>query len=249
MVASFWVTTMVWDLLIYLVTGNGVCPKNSLGSRMSYRRLTRHQRVHRSPLLRFLPMAWMILSNTVRTPHDWYQGVGNLTTMSLPTQELSGQLIQQFSDVTFQRVQDIDEKVVLNVETLAQYNQSKFEALWDGMLEKKMILPKPTVPEVTKVKTQKKDNVGEFFDAYHEELSTPSQVDCHFDTDESQYFFDSISDDQPLYDLFDIQGICLKRTTVDCVSDEMSCADHLSKMLEQQKETSDSHATASINGQ
>ena len=67
--------------------------------------------------------------------------------MSLPNQELSGQLIRHFCDVTFQRVQDIDEKVVLNVETLVQYNQAKFDALWDGMIEVNMIPQKP-IPEV-----------------------------------------------------------------------------------------------------
>ena len=65
---------------------------------------------------------------------------------------------------------------------------------------------------------------------------------------QGQYFLDSISDDQPLYDPFDIQSICVKQTSVNCVSDETSCAAHLSEMLEKQKGTSDSHATVSING-
>jgi hypothetical protein len=70
--AVFWITTMIWDFVTYLLIGNGLRPKSYLGSRMAHRRLIRHQRVHRSPFLRFLPMSWMILSNTVQTPHDWH---------------------------------------------------------------------------------------------------------------------------------------------------------------------------------
>ena len=113
---------MFWDLVTYLVIGDGICPKPCLDSRSDDRRLTRHQRVHRAPMLRFLPMACMILSNTVRTSHNWRPGLGNVP-MFFFTQEHYGQLLWHFADVTFQRVKDIDEKVVLNIDTLVQYNQ------------------------------------------------------------------------------------------------------------------------------
>jgi hypothetical protein len=178
MILVFWWTTMFWDLVTYLVVGDGSCPKPYLGSRSDYRRLTRYQRGrHRSPLLRFLPMAWMILSNTVRTSHDWRTGLGNVS-MSLPTQERSEQLFRHFTDVTFLRVKDMDDKVVLNMDTLVQYNQIKFDELLNGMAELNMLTVKADATETDDVLGTLQTD--EFFDTLQDEPPMESQVDCHF---------------------------------------------------------------------
>lgn len=128
MLWCLWVDTFLWDVVTYLIIGNGMRPKAHAGSRTSYRRLIKHERGHlrRSgfvpPLLRFLPLGWMILSSTIQVPHDWYPGVG-LVSLPGPTMQLTTYWTRHFLDNTSDKVQRLDEMVILNPETLIQYNQ------------------------------------------------------------------------------------------------------------------------------
>ena len=67
----FWFTMMFWDMLTYLMIGDGSIPKSYSGSRRSnrmYHRLSR--RTMLGPLFIFLPIGWMVMSHAIQVSHD-----------------------------------------------------------------------------------------------------------------------------------------------------------------------------------
>jgi hypothetical protein len=74
----------------------------------------------------------MILSSTIQVPHDWYPGVG-LVSLPGPKVQSTNILDTPILDNTSDRVQQLDKVVMLNPETLIQYNQRKYRLLIDGM--------------------------------------------------------------------------------------------------------------------
>ena len=229
MLWCFWGSTCLWDFVTYLIIGNGTMrPKAHAGSRMSYRRLIKHERGHlcRSgffpPLLRFLPLGWMILSSTIQVPHDWYPGVG-LMSLPGPTVQSTAYWTRQFLDNVSDRVQQLDEMIMLNSETLIQYNQRKYHSLVDGMTRRLNTFGSDIIVGELESTVEKKTSNDEFFNAFVD-LEPVATVDCHYDADEGQHFFDCEELEQELFDPVDVQSICVKRTVVDCVYETLQHA-------------------------
>lgn len=212
---------MIWDALTYLLIGNRVGPTPLTtypGSSRTSRYLSRRRIA--CPLL-FFPLSWMILSNSVQIPsRRWVQGVGGSQTLPFPS--MSTVIHTMNATDTYQRVQSVDEMVMLDFGTLMQCNKIKFTVLLDGIAA---LNPSLTLSESEAVETVLDDAVAEaaddeFFESFEEKLPA-FKVDHQVvvDDDTLQTFMDpeeSAFDDDP-YDPFNFHLLGPDRTRVNCV--------------------------------
>ena len=122
--------------------------------------------------------------------------------MSLPglTVQSTAYWTRQFLDNISDRVQELDEMIMLNSETLIQYNQRKYHSLVDGMTRLNMFGSDIIVGELESTVEEKTSN-DEFFDAFVD-LEPVATVDCHYDAIEGQHFFDCEELEQELFKFF-----------------------------------------------
>ena len=214
----FWWTTTAWDAVTFLLIGNGVGyiePKTYPGSRRTSRYLSRRRVA--CPLL-FFPLSWMILSNSVQIPNGrWVPGVGGSQHLPIPSTSNVIQTMYMFAADTYQRVQLVDEMVVLDLGTLLQYNKIKFTVISDGIADLKPP-PPPIEDEEAESYLEEAADDDEFFDPF-EELHT-IEADCQvvIDEDTLQTFMDAEeeSDDDTVHP-FEFHLLGPERTSVDCV--------------------------------
>ena len=235
MLWSFWLTTMAWDLITYLLIGNGVGPTSIAtfpGGRRTSRFLSRRNIAY--PLL-FFPLSWMILSHSVQIPNgQWVHGFRGPRELPIPSFYSVSRATNNFVFDTYKRVCDIDDMVTLDCGTLLQYNKIKFTVLADGIsdLTKSPIRNVIGDNDVTirnmDIKSEDVD-VDEYFDSFSQ---LPSLVDdCQVETDEDtlQTFMDALSkiaDD--FFDPFKFHVLSPRRTIADSVWE--SGDQHLQKL-------------------
>ena len=232
----FWLTTMAWDLITYLLIGNGIGPTSIAafpGGRRTSRYLSRRNIAY--PLL-FFPLSWMILSHSVQIPSGrWVHGVGGPRELPIPSLDSVSRATNNFVFDTYKRVCDIDDMVVLDCGTLWQYNKIKFTVLVDGISE---LTKSPNLNVIkddhvairnTDVKSEDVD-IDEYFDSFSTQL--PSFVDdCQVEMDEDtlQIFMDALSEiEDDFFDPFKFDALSPRRTIADSVFE--SGDQHLQKL-------------------
>ncbi len=120
----FWLTTLFWDTVTYLLVGTGRTPRSP--NRSYRRRLAKRHTPHR--LLSFLPSAWMIMTSCVMTP------VGNCPALPFPSPSSLRTVCRAATYDIYHRLVDLDNLVSLETSgSWHAYNRCKGEWLLSGI--------------------------------------------------------------------------------------------------------------------
>jgi hypothetical protein len=145
---SFWISALLWDTILYFISpdpGHSVC------------RRIRCQRRPRT--LAGFPITWIILSNCVMLSLSSFQG--HPPQYPIPTVTTSVRHLHACSTTTFQRITALDNLVVLNIDTLLQFQSLKARTALQTLQARK---PTPLVTEPIMTKGE----LDTFFDSYDE---------------------------------------------------------------------------------
>ena len=185
----FWFSALLWDTLLYFITPDPGPPVSR-----------RVRRLRRPRTLACFPITWMIFSNCVMISLSAYQGCP--PHYPIPTFTATAHHLHASSINTFHRIITLDELVVLNVDTLLQ-----FQCLKARTVSKTFRDRKSTPPIAVSIMTETELNT--FFDAYSE---LPRET--------GEHFFDSelwtLESEMPL-DLLQLSTICMPSAFVDCI--------------------------------
>jgi hypothetical protein len=128
---TFWISMIVWESISYFTDIIGFHDEWKRAPRRERRRIDkrnwkrRHDHGRRLPDLVFLPAFWMVLTNTVMFPMSG-QSFGNL-------RETSWQIVN-FGKHAYNRIVQLDDMMVLNMDTLIQFHKLKASHLMHQLL-------------------------------------------------------------------------------------------------------------------
>ena len=153
--------------------------------------------------------------HAIQVPHDWFPGVGNID-MPIPNSRMVCDTVSFFANDTYHRVCEIDEMVTLKIGTWFQYNKLKHTHLTEGInkLSGTQAVVDSNMQSVPMVNS--KDLESEFFDSH--EMDIPKAVDCHFDDEDIQYYFDAKCDLPKRNDPFRFHDLLADLTSVVCIN-------------------------------
>jgi hypothetical protein len=128
----FWMNTVLWDVLRYIVVTPPKTKKQPLVPRRILRKSARRARTRGSwiPPLYFVAASWLVYEGKVRVDPSSYQGQG----LSHPFGEVKSLL-----SATYVRIMDLDSRVVLSPGTFVQCQSIQEKQAWYEIYQKKSV--------------------------------------------------------------------------------------------------------------
>jgi hypothetical protein len=182
----FWISTLLWHALIYVMLPDPLPPRRICRSKCP-------------ATIRCFPASWILLTHCVMMVSGFY--AGNVPLFPIPALIPAVQHVHLCSTAAYERIQHLDTLVVLNGDTLFQYQGIKFQQSMTAVLQARY--SKTAEQEVSLTD----EELESFFDAYSE-----------FPEATGEYFFEAMteSEDKNVWNLLQLSDIC-PTSFVECI--------------------------------
>ena len=199
-VMMFWLSTMIWDTIIYFLSPPPLLP----------RRVRRRCRAVTVPAY---PRTWMLFTSCLMLGMEAFQG--QIPPLRVPTPSSMLKHVQACGTESYQRMVRLEEMVTFNAETLVQYQAWKYLTVHTLLDERRIISSR----QVRTVQVEEEEDTNQdfleldhFLDTYEEEP-----------VENGENFFDSFETEhaESGYKPFDpmaLHELCVKSSFVDCVT-------------------------------